>query len=84
MSKAPFWGAEYVSVQSLNRIQLFTIPYNHFTILKSLTTPCNSLQRTVAQQASLSFTISWGLLKFKSVDSVMPSNHLILCHPFLL
>ena len=31
-----------------------------------------------------SFTISWSLLKFMSIESVMPPNHLILCHPFLL
>ena len=38
---------------------------------------------TAACQASLSFTISWSLLKLMSIESVMPSNHLILCHPFL-
>ena len=38
----------------------------------------------VAHQASLSFTISWSLLKLMSIESVMPSNHLILCHPRLL
>ena len=38
---------------------------------------------TSACQASLSFTISQNLLKFMSTESVMPSNHLILCHPFL-
>ena len=39
---------------------------------------------TAAHQASLYFTISWGLLKLMSIESVMPSNHLILCHPLLL
>ena len=39
---------------------------------------------TVACQASLSFTISWSLLKFMSIESMMPSSHLILCHPLLL
>ena len=39
---------------------------------------------TAACQASLSFTISWSLLKLMSIESVMPSNHLILCHPVLL
>ena len=34
---------------------------------------------TVAHQASLSLTISWSLLKLMSVESVMPSSHLILC-----
>ena len=37
-----------------------------------------------ACQASLSFTISWSLLKVMFIESVMPSNHLILCHPLLL
>ena len=35
-------------------------------------------------QSSLSFTISWRLLKSMSIDSVMPSNHLIFCCPLLL
>ena len=39
---------------------------------------------TAACQASLSLTISHSLLKFMSIASVMPSNHLILCHPLLL
>ena len=39
-------------------------------------------QQTAAHQASLSFTISWSFLKLKSIESMMPSNHLILCHPF--
>ena len=39
---------------------------------------------TAAHQASLSFTISRSLLKFTSIESVTPSNHLILCHPRLL
>ena len=53
---------------------------------------CQSLSRTLlfvtlwtaARQASLSFTISWSLLKFMSIESVMLSNHLILCCPLLL
>ena len=36
-----------------------------------------------ACQASLSFTISRSLIRFMSIESVMPFNHLILCHPFL-
>ena len=39
---------------------------------------------TAARQASLSITNSWSLLKFISIESVMPSNHLILCHLLLL
>ena len=36
---------------------------------------------TIARQASLSFTISWSLHKLMSIESVMPSNHLILSVP---
>ena len=39
---------------------------------------------TVACQASPSITNSWSLLNLTSIESVMPSNHLILCHPLLL
>ena len=37
-----------------------------------------------ARQTSLSITNSWSLLKLMSIELVMPSNHLILCHPLLL
>ena len=39
---------------------------------------------TAARQASVSFTISQGLLKLMSIESVMPSSHFILCRPLLL
>ena len=39
---------------------------------------------TAACQASLSITNSWSLLRLMSIESVMPSNHLILCRPLLL
>ena len=39
---------------------------------------------TAARQASLSNTNSWNLLKLMSIKPVMPSNHLIFCHPLLL
>ena len=39
---------------------------------------------TEAHQASLSFVISQSLFKFMSIESVMPFNHFILCHPLLL
>ena len=40
-------------------------------------------QWTTACQALLSITNTWSLLKFMSIESVMPSNHLVLCHPLL-
>ena len=39
---------------------------------------------TAAHQASLSFTMSQSLLKIMSIELLMPSNHLILCHPLHL
>ena len=39
---------------------------------------------TVAHQASLSFTVSWSFLRLLFIESMRPSNHLILCHPYLL
>ena len=39
---------------------------------------------TAAHQSSLSFTVSLSLLKLTSIESVMPSSHLILCHPLPL
>ena len=44
----------------------------------------NSLQPHGLRQASLSFTITWSLLKLMSIESAMPSNHLILCCPLHL
>ena len=44
----------------------------------------DSFPWTAARQASLSITNSWNLLKLMSIESVIPSSHLILCHPLLL
>ena len=56
------------------------------SLLFSCSVVSNSLwpRRFAAHRGSLSFTISWSLLKLMSIESVMPSNHLILCHPLLL
>ena len=52
-----------------------------FSVAMPCPTPCNPMP--VACQASLSFSISQSLLKLMSIESVMPSNHLILCRPLL-
>ena len=44
----------------------------------------STTQLTTACQASVSFTISWSLLTLMSIESMMPSKHLILCCPLLL
>ena len=44
----------------------------------------SSLKHGLQQARLLLFTISWSFLKFMSIESMMPYNHLILCHPLLL
>ena len=53
--------------------------FSRFSHVQLLSTP-----RTAARQASLSITNSQSLLKLMSIESMMPSNYLILCHPLLL
>ena len=58
----------------------------HFVVVVVRSLSCVSLSAnpwTAASQASLAFTISWSLFKFMSIESVMLSNHLILCQPLL-
>ena len=52
------------------------------SVARSCPTLCDPMD--AAHQASLSITNSQSLLKLMSIESVMPSNHLILCHPLLL
>ena len=55
-------------------------------LVNSVTQSCSNLCNpwTAASQASLSITNSWSLLKLMSIELVMPSNHIIICHPLLL
>ena len=56
-----------------------------FSLVQSLShVQLFTTSRTAARQASLSITNSRSLFKLMSIESVMPSNHLILCHPLLL
>ena len=61
-----------------------TRPLFYYSVQFSRSVMSNSLRSpwTVARQASLFIANSRSLLKLMSVESVMPSNHLILCHPF--
>ena len=56
--------------------------YQFSSVAQSCPTPCDPW--TAACQASLSITNSRSLLKLMSIESVMPSNHVILCRPLLL
>ena len=58
---------------------------NGYVVVQSLShVQLSAIPWTATRQASLSFTISWCLLKLMSTELVMPSNHLILRHPLLL
>ena len=60
-------------------------PFQPFSSVQWLShVPLFAILWTEAHKASLSITTSWRLLRLKSIESVMPSNHLILCHPLLL
>ena len=62
-----------------NRLGFNSVPFSHSSRVRLFATP-----RTAACQASLSITNSQMPAKPMSIESVMPSNHLILCHPLLL
>ena len=66
--------------QVLFTLQFSSVQFSHSVVSDSLRP--HGLQH--ARQASLSITNSQSLLKLTSIESVMPSNHLILCHPLLL
>ena len=59
--------------------------YSHFSSVHYLSrVQLFATPWTIGRQASLSITNSWSLLRLMSTESVMPSNHLILCHSLLL
>ena len=76
---------EFLIKHTLDITKLCSLFSNCFVVVQSLShvqlfaTPWDA-----AHQASLSFTISQSLRKLMSIESVMPSNHLILCRPLLL
>ena len=60
-------------------ISFSSAQFSHSVVSQLFETPW-----TAARQASLFITNSWSLLRLMSIESVMPSNHLILCHLLLL
>ena len=62
-----------------------TCNHSHLSSVQSLThVQLFETPWIAAHQASLSITNSWSSCKFMCIESVMPSSHLILCHPLLL
>ena len=66
------WKTQYCENDYTTQVQLLNL------------VPLFTTLWTAAQQASLSITNSWSLLKLISIESVMPSSHLIFCRPLLL
>ena len=64
----------------INAINHHSVQFS--SVAQSCPTLCDPMIE--ARKASLSITISWSSLKLTSIESVMPSSHLILCHPLFL
>ena len=75
----PLCKFQFSSVQCLSRVRFVVTPWTATRQASLSVTPW-----TATRQASLSITNSWSSLKLGSIESVMPSNHLILCHLLLL
>ena len=73
------WTAEYTTFDVFPLVPLSLISVQSLSRVRLFVTPW-----TTAHQASLSITNSWSLPKLMSIELVMPSIHLILCHPLLL
>ena len=74
-------------IRLANKAKHFPLNYSHiqFSSVQSLSrVRLFATPWVAARQASLSITNSWSLLKLMSIESVMPSSHLILCRPLLL
>ena len=89
---SPVYTLSFIALQSkIVNFDLSTkcdtvLPFTHFGFVVQLLSRVRLFATlwTVARQASLSFNISQSLLKLMSIESMMPSNHLILCRPLLL
>ena len=68
----------FCSIWLLPFLQFSSVQFSHSVVFDSAT------PWTAARQASLSIINSWSSHKLRSIESVMPSSHLILCHPLLL
>ena len=85
--KGDYWRSEY-SLELSRNLNSLLRSQRAFQVVQVVKNPPANAEDirpwTAACQASLFFTISRSLLKFMSIELVMSSNHLILCHPLLL
>ena len=79
------WGWSQVEEEILANLEVKVLCSVQFSLVQSLSrVQLFATPWIAARQASLSITNSRSLPKLMSIESVMPSNHLILCHPLLL
>ena len=79
--------AKRILLISLHRVELYIMKKHNLIFSSVQSLSCVWLFVTpwiAARQASLSITNSWSSLRLTSIESVMPSSHLLLCHPLLL
>ena len=68
---------------SILLFNIYSVQYSYIVVQSLSSVQLFATPWTAACQASLSLTVSLSLLKLMSIESVRPSNHLILCHPLL-
>ena len=83
------YGGAFNELRGLERFFEKTVMLNfghvNFVVVQSLShVQLFAAPWTAARQVSLSITNSWSLVKLMSIESLMPSNHLSLCHPLLV
>ena len=75
----------HIKIHTLQEVLFCLVIFSKITVVESFSCVwLFAIPWTAAPKASLSFTISWSLLKLMSIELMMPSSHLILCHPLLL
>ena len=75
---------KYLKIRQLTKCREMWIKFSGQSVQSLSGVQLFATPWTAAHQASLSITNSWSLLKLMSIESVMPSSHLILCHPLFL
>ena len=75
-------GAAFIRHDTLRKYEEYVLKFS--SVQSLICVLLFTTQWTAAHQAFLSIPSSWNLLKLMSIESVMPSNHLIFCCPFLL
>ena len=81
-----FWSFVYIykKMKTVTKKDICTLIFISVSVQTLSHVPLFATPWTATRQASLSITNSRSLLKLNSIELLMPSNHLILCHPLLL